>query len=176
MNGMTEEEYVAKFRMLIILDREKLAEIRQYSENMKYIMESYSLLLKEHPGLILSDERTGTGETGREIVQKLSQICRSRMVNSYMSMSIREQDEMFGIFVEAIYRSLLLMRVYVDDGPLLADVIYEIYCSSGRRSEIQMVDDLYVSRATFYRRKKKALMYMGYFFYEVVLPEMEGRI
>ena len=35
---------------------------------------------------------------------------------------------------------------------------------------------LNISRATYYRRKQKGIQYAGYFFYEAVLPDMEGLI
>lgn len=52
----------------------------------------------------------------------------------------------------------------------------ETYCSGKDLSEVQLYRALNISRATYYRRKQKGIQYAGYFFYEAVLPDMEGLI
>ena len=44
MQQITEEEYAMKFCMLIILDERKVSGMDRYTENFKYILESYQLL------------------------------------------------------------------------------------------------------------------------------------
>ena len=71
---------------------------------------------------------------------------------------------------------MILVRYYAPDGDLLSEVLKESYCSSKELTEIQLCRSLNISRATYYRRKQKGIMYAGYFFYEAVLPQMEGKI
>lgn len=71
---------------------------------------------------------------------------------------------------------MILVRSYAPDGELIAEVLKETYCSGKDLSEVQLYRALNISRATYYRRKQKGIQYAGYFFYEAVLPDMEGLI
>ena len=52
---MTEKEYAMKFCMLVLQDRKDILRKEQYKDSMKYILESYSRILKEHRSIIMAD-------------------------------------------------------------------------------------------------------------------------
>ena len=177
MLEITEEDYAMKFCMLIILDKRKVSGMNIYADNFKYILESYSKILKAHPGLVLKEENIDT-ESGKftEQVRMLGEICKMGNINLLLRQGSPKQSELFSILVEAIYRTMILVRYYAQDGDLLTEVLKITYCSDQELSELQICKALNISRATYYRRKQKGILYAGYFFYEAVLPEMEGRI
>ena len=177
MQGITEEEYAMKFCMLIILDERKVSGMDKYAENFKYILESYKKIILSHPGMVLNDPSVCEGcDEFKEQVCKLTEICRVGNINIILRQGSITQSVLFSLLVEAIYRTMILVRYYAPDGDLLSEVLKESYCSSKELTEIQLCRSLNISRATYYRRKQKGIMYAGYFFYEAVLPQMEGKI
>ena len=52
---MTEREYAMRFCMLVLQDKKDIQQKEQYKDSMKYILESYSRILKEHPSIIMTD-------------------------------------------------------------------------------------------------------------------------
>ena len=177
MQQITEEEYAMKFCMLIILDAREGSGVDRYTENFKYIVESYRKIIKGHPGLVMQESEPDPGsEEYRGQVRALTELCRARNINPILRQGNLDQSVLFSILVEAIYRTMILVRSYAPDGELIAEVLKETYCSGKDLSEVQLYRALNISRATYYRRKQKGIQYAGYFFYEAVLPDMEGLI
>ena len=174
---MTEEEYAMKFAMLIILDEEKVEGMDQYLDNFKFLMEQYARLLRSHPGLTLPTEHSDVlDENDRKSAKMLEEVCRVRNIGLVLRASSPERSKLFSLLVEAICRSIVLVHYYAPEGDLLSTILRETYCGSRDKSDLQLSRILHISRATYYRRKTQALTYAGYFFYEAVLPEMEGKI
>ncbi len=177
MQQITEEEYAMKFCMLIILDKRKVSGMSKYADNFKYILESYHKILKEHPGLVLNEESPDLeSEEYKKQVRTLGMLCRSGNINLVLRQGNLNQSILFSILVEAVYRTMILVRYYAPDGDLTSEVLKETYCFGKERTETQLYTALSISRPTYYRRKKKGILYAGYFFYEAVLPDMEGQI
>ena len=163
MYQLTEEDYAMKFCMMIIVDGQEPPGQEQYKEAIHYILDAYSSILKAHPSIVLKDKRQrNTGPEYPEKVQILSELC--------------EQSSLFFLLVEAIYKTVILVRYYAKEGELLANILEESYCSPHDRTDAIISKDLHISRSTLYRRKQKALAYAGYYFFEAVLPEMAGKI
>ena len=177
IKSMTEEEYAMKFAMLIILDEKKVAGMDQYLENYKYIMEQYSRLLKTHPSMLVpEDYGEKNDEESRKAAKVLEEVCKVGNIGLVLRQSSLDRSKLFSLFVEAIYRALILVHFYAPEGELLSMILKETYFGFKEKSDIQLCKIMHVSRATYYRRKQQALMYAGYFFYEAVLPDMEGKI
>ena len=178
MQGITEEEYAMKFCMLIILDERKVTGMDKYAENFKYILESYKKVIVNHPGLVIENASLEEGsDEFKNQAHMLTELCKVGNIGLILRQGSLVQSEMFSLLVEAIYRTLILVRFYALDGELTAEVLKKSYCSINKEiSEPQFCRSLNISRATYYRRKQKGIMYAGYFFYEAVLPQMEGRI
>ena len=177
MPQITEDEYAMRFGMLIVLDERKASGMNRYAENMKYLLEQYHRILKEHPGIILKEAKEDSdGEEYKEKAHTLTQLCQVGNISLILRQGGPNQSALFAMLVEAIYRTLILVRYYAPDGELLYEVLKETYCTGRHLSEVQLCASLCISRATYYRRKQKGILYAGYFFYEAVLPEMEGRL
>ena len=176
MYQLTEEDYAMKFCMMIIVDGQEPPGQGHYKEAIHYILDAYSSILKAHPSIVLKDKRQrNTGPEYREKVQILSELCKNRKIELLMRGNI-EQSSLFFLLVEAIYKTVILVRYYAKEGELLANILEESYCSPHDRTDEIISKDLHISRSTLYRRKQKALAYAGYYFFEAVLPEMAGKI
>ena len=174
MYQLTEEDYAMKFCMMIIVDGQEPPD--NYKETIHYILEAYSRILKAHPSIVLKEKRQrNTGPEYREKVQTLNELCRNRKIELLMRGNI-EQSSLFSLLVEAIYKTVILVRYYAKEGELLANILEESFCSPHDRTDTMICEDLHISRSTLYRRKPKALAYAGYYFFEAVLPEMAGKI
>ena len=55
------------------------------------------------------------------------------------------------------------------------DVLYGCYCRSRKAADVDIMIELGMSRATFYRKKKAALRYLGYYFFEIVVPQSANK-
>ena len=193
IKSMTEEEYAMKFAMLIILDEHhqwKKAEsfpgctplylschwYRTGGSSVSF-MEQYSRLLKTHPSLLVpEDYGEKNDEESRKAAKVLEEVCKVGNIGLVLRQSSLDRSKLFSLFVEAIYRALILVHFYAPEGELLSTILKETYFGFKEKSDIQLCKIMHVSRATYYRRKQQALMYAGYFFYEAVLPDMEGKI
>ncbi len=177
MLEISEEEYAMKFAMLIILDERKVAEMDKYMENFKYILESYSAQLKNHPSLVMQtgDLACGKDEEVRQ-VKLLTEVCKVGNIGLILRQSSLERSKLFALLVDAIARAIILVHFYAPDGEMLAKVLRESYCGRRELSDVQLCRQLHISRTTFFRKRQQALMYAGYFFYEAVLPDMGGQI
>jgi len=177
MNDISEEDYAMKFAMLIILDERKIAGMDKYTENYKYILESYSAMLKSHPALVMQvDEDEYNPEEEIKQVRLLTEVCKVGNIGLILRQSSLERSKLFSLLVEAIGRSITLVHFYAPGGEILAKILRDSYCEWREFSEVQLCRNLHISRSTFFRKRQQALMYAGYFFYEAVLPDMGGQI
>ena len=177
MLQITEEEYVMKFGLLLILDERKASGMDRYADSFKNILESYSRVLKARPGVVVREPALDTESLEyREQVRTLIRFCQRGSIHTLLEQRNPDPLALFSILVEAIYRTMILVRCFAPDGETASKLLMETYCSGEDKSETQLVKTLNLSRATYYRRRKKAIAYAGYYFYEAVLPEMEGRI
>lgn len=177
MLEISEEDYAMKFAMLIILDEKKVAGMDRYTENFKYILESYSTQLKNHPALVLQEDEAGCDpEKEKKQVKLLAEVCKVGNIGLILRQSSLERSKLFSLLVDAIGRAVTLVHFYAPDGEMLAKILRESYCGWRGLSDIQLCRNLHISRSTLFRKRQQALMYAGYFFYEAVLPDMGGQI
>ena len=177
MQQISEDEYAMKFCMLIILDERKVSGMDRYEQSFRYILESYKKSIKNRSNLVIDEQKIEEESAEfKEKVRVLTKLCKMGNINTLLHQGNFSQSALFALLVEAIYRTMILVRFYAPDGELVSKLIKETYCSSRDKSDIQICRELNISRATYYRRKHKGIMYAGYFFYEAVLPQMEGRL
>ena len=72
-----------------------------------------------------------------------------------------------------IERGLDLIRRFVPKkGEMYSNIIHEYFCGDTRRTDEEVIDILpeWISRRQYYREKREAIRWMGYYFFEVVLP------
>ena len=173
---MTLDDYAMKFCMMVMLDEKEVERKAEYKDSMKYILESYSRILKAHPSLIMRNRSGRDEEEYGEVAELLKTVCINQSMHVLTKCRDVAHTRLFGALVEALSRTLILVKYYAPEGELLSSILSDAYCSTRGFTEVNICDHLNICRSTLYRRKPKALLYAGYFFYEAVLPEMAGKI
>lgn len=66
----------------------------------------------------------------------------------------------------------LIRRFVPRKGKLYSDIIHEYFCSNQRKTDEEVIDVLpeWISRRQYYREKREAIRWMGYYFFEIVVP------
>ena len=75
-----------------------------------------------------------------------------------------------------IERGLDLIRRFVPKkGEIYSNIIYKYFCGVTRRTDEEVIDILpdWISRRQYYREKNEAIRWMGYHFFEVVVPQVK---
>jgi len=75
--------------------------------------------------------------------------------------------------IELIDRALLLLKSYPDNGPLYFEILSKSYLVFVKYSEMEILEDLNMSRSTFYREKKKAVTLLGVILWGFVIPDIK---
>ena len=58
-----------------------------------------------------------------------------------------------------IYRGMTLVKFYAPNGVMLSEILHS----------------LGIGRTSFYKMKKQALGYLGFYFYEIVVPQAKDK-
>lgn len=73
-------------------------------------------------------------------------------------------------------RAMTLVKYFTPNcGEEHYDVLYSCYCRSRKVADMDVMLELGMSRATFYRKKKAALRYLGYYFFEIVVLQSANK-
>lgn len=77
---------------------------------------------------------------------------------------------------DMVHRTMTLVKYFTPNfGEEYYDVLYGCYCRSRKAADVDIMIELGMSRATFYRKKKAALRYLGYYFFEIVVPQSANK-
>ena len=72
---------------------------------------------------------------------------------------------------DLVSRARILTKYYAPNGVVLEEIIYRRYCSRIIRSDVEVYQEMGMSRTVYYEKKKAALQYMGFFFFEIVIQQ-----
>lgn len=72
---------------------------------------------------------------------------------------------------DLVSRARILTKYYAPNGVMLEELIYRRYCSNIVRTDVEVWQEMGFSRSVYYEKKKTALQYMGFFFFEIVIPQ-----
>ena len=72
---------------------------------------------------------------------------------------------------DLVSRARILTKYYAPNGVVLEELIYRRYCSNIVRTDVEVWQEMGFSRSVYYEKKKTALQYMGFFFFEIVIPQ-----
>lgn len=75
--------------------------------------------------------------------------------------------------IELIDRALLLLKSYPDKGPIFFEILNKSYLVFIKYSETEILEDLNMSRSTYYREKKKAVTLLGVILWGFVIPDIK---
>lgn len=179
MNMMTERDYAIKSFKEITLNAKRHTEQRMdlYYEKIKALMCDYQDLILEN----------------QVVLEELEQECQD-MINENMAYALQYMDaydyrmnigllkkEMNNVMLlyglcDMVHRSMTLMKYFTPNfGTEYYEVIYGCYCRNRRMPDADVMIELGMSRATFYRKKKNALKQLGYYFFEIVVPQSSSK-
>ena len=76
---------------------------------------------------------------------------------------------------DMVYRGITLVKYYAPDGVTLSEIIHSCFCSHYNKTDVEVQQELGIGRTSFYKMKKQALRYLGFYFYEIVVPQAKNK-
>lgn len=141
-------------------------------------------LLKVYSNVVWS-----LGENVASLQQESYELADSELlnyVNCLMDIDTRVNQEHFksklqtvsetNCMVELINRALIKLRNYPRDGERYFEIINKSFLVKYKYSETEILEALDMSRATFYRDKKRAISLLGVILWGFIIPEIRQAI
>lgn len=141
-------------------------------------------LLKVYSNVVWS-----LGENVDSLQQESCELADSELlnyVNCLMDIDTRVNKEHFksklqtvaetNCMVELINRALIKLRNYPRDGERYFEIINKSFLVKYKYSETEILEALDMSRATFYRDKKRAISLLGVILWGFIIPEIRQAI
>lgn len=170
---MTEKMYALKLMGTVKGQMKCLSEDRleEYYKRIKVLMGTYRKLVIESQVVLEELEAECQEKINENLAYALDYINKY----DYRINVARLHYEMENLLViyglsDLIHRSLILTKYYAPQGKELEEIIRKCYCNSIRHKDEDIQLELGYGRSKFYERKKTALKYLGFYFYEIVLP------
>ena len=77
---------------------------------------------------------------------------------------------------DMVNRAMTLVKYFTPNfGTEYYDVLYSCFCRHRKMADMEIMLELGMSRANFYRKKKAVLRYLGYYFFEIVVPQSANK-
>ena len=176
---MTERDYAIKSFKEITINEKRRTEARmdQYYKKIHSLMSDYQNLIRENQVVL------------EELEQECQEMINENMAYALQYMNIydyrmdigrlkREMNNLMLIYGlnDMVHRAMALLKFYVPcSGEEYFEIIYTCYCRPRKTPDVDVMLELGMSRATFYRKKKAALRYLGYYFFEIVVPQSRSK-
>ena len=89
----------------------------------------------------------------------------------------REMNNLMIIYglSDMIYRGMTLVKFYAPNGVTLSEILHSCFCSHYNKTDVEVQQELGIGRTSFYKMKKQALGYLGFYFYEIVVPQAKDK-
>ena len=75
--------------------------------------------------------------------------------------------------VNAMSREYVLKQILY--GVMLSEILHSCFCSHYNKTDVEVQQELGIGRTSFYKMKKQALGYLGFYFYEIVVPQAKDK-
>ena len=160
------------------------ATVAYTEQRMDLYYEKIKTLMSDYQDLILENQM---------VLEELEQECQDK-INENMAYALQYMDaydyrmhighlkkEMNNVILiyglcDMVHRAMTLVKYFTPNfGEEYYDVLYGCYCRSRKAADVDIMIELGMSRATFYRKKKAALRYLGYYFFEIVVPQSANK-
>ena len=107
--------------------------------------------------------------------QKL--ILENQVVLEELDMECQEKNNLMIIYglSDMIYRGMTLVKFYAPNGVMLSEILHSCFCSHYNKTDVEVQQELGIGRTSFYKMKKQALGYLGFYFYEIVVPQAKDK-
>lgn len=171
---MTNREYAIKsFKEVTVqMMSQTEAKLDCHTEDMKRLLTYYSKLVIENKLVLEELEQECQEKINADMAYALQYLNQYdyRLNVGKLKGEINNIMMIYGLS-DMIYRALILLQYYTPKGPMHSEIIRACYCSQVKKDNIELQIELGISRSLFYKEKKQALRWMGYFFYEVVVAQ-----
>lgn len=175
---MTDQEYAFKSLRDIThsLAGRSIAEIddkKKYEKKMKILMESFQLLLLENKHIQKELESKCLGQINDDlayVLEYMNQFDEDLDVTK-LQKKMGNLMLVYGLY-DMLYRAEVLMRYYAPKGTALAELIRARYYSGTVKSDIDVMIEIGVGKTKYYKMKKDAFVYMGKYFFYIVIPQL----
>lgn len=175
---MTDRDYAIKSlkEVTVKVARQTEAAMDCHYKKMKELLEWYQKLILENQMVLEELEQ----ECQEKLNEDMAYALQYMNVYDYRLDVIKLRREMNNLMMiyslsDMVYRAMILMKYYAPKGPELSEVIHGCYCSNIEKTDIEVQIELGYGKTKFYEMKKRAIRYMGFYFYEVVLPQAKSK-
>lgn len=170
------EEYHPAMKQLIPFYESKMEKAKSKYKNIKALMTNYQKLILENQ-MVLEDLEE---ECQEKINEDMAYALNYLDIYSHsldVSKLYREMNNLMIIYglSDLIYRGITLVKFYAPNGIVLEEILRSCFCCHYDKTDIEVQQELGIGRTNFYKQKKLALKYLGFYFYEIVLPQAKHR-
>ena len=176
---MTERDYAIRSFKEITLNAARHTEERMdlYYEKMKELMNNYQDLILENQ-LVLDELEQECQEKINENMAYALQYMDAYDYRMNLGKLKKEVNNIILIYglCDMVNRAMTLVKYFTPNvGSEYYDVLYGCFCRHRKMTDMEIMLELGMSRVSFYRKKKAALRYMGYYFFEIVVPQSANK-
>ena len=172
---MTERDYAIRSFKEITLNASRHTEERMdaYYKKIKELMNDYQDLILENQ-MVLDELEEECQEKINENMAYALQYMDAydyRMNLGKLKQEVNNIILIYGL-CDMVNRAMTLVKYFTPNcGVEYYDLLYGCFCRHRKMTDTEIMLELGMSRASFYRKKKTALRYLGYYFFEIVVPQ-----
>lgn len=179
---MTDREYAIKSMKEVTFQIASHAQdylevtMKRHYNDIKALMSNYRKLILENRIVLEELEMECQEKINEDMAYALSYI---GIYNQQLDV-VKLHREMNNLMViyglsDMVYRGITLVKYYAPNGSELSEILHSCFCSSYAKADVEVQQELGIGRTSFYKLKKQALEYMGFYFYEIVMPQAKNK-
>ena len=179
---MTDRDYAIKSMKEITFQMASHAQdylevtIERHYTDIKELMTNYQKLILENQMVLEELEMECQEKINEDMAYALSYLS---IFNHQLDVAKmhREMNNLMIIYglSDMIYRGMTLVKFYAPNGVVLSEILHSCFCSHYNKTDVEVQQELGIGRTSFYKMKKQALGYLGFYFYEIVVPQAKDK-
>ena len=179
---MTDRDYAIKSMKEITFQMASHAQdylevtIERHYTDIKELMTSYQKLILENQIVLEELDMECQEKINEDMAYALSYLS---IYNNQLNVPKmhREMNNLMIIYglSDMIYRGMTLVKFYAPNGVMLSEILHSCFCSHYNKTDVEVQQELGIGRTSFYKMKKQALGYLGFYFYEIVVPQAKDK-
>ena len=179
---MTDRDYAIKSMKEITFQMASHAQdylevtIERHYTDIKELMRSYQKLILENQVVLEELDMECLEKINEDMGYALSYLS---IYNNQLNVPKmhREMNNLMIIYglSDMIYRGMTLVKFYAPNGVMLSEILHSCFCSHYNKTDVEVQQELGIGRTSFYKMKKQALGYLGFYFYEIVVPQAKDK-
>ena len=169
---MTDRDYAIKSMKEITFQMASHAQdylevtMERHYTDIKELMTSYQKLILENQIVLEELDMECQEKINEDMAYALSYLS---IYNNQLNVPKmhREMNNLMIIYglSDMIYRGMTLVKFYAPNGVMLSEILHSCFCSHYNKTDVEVQQELGVGRTSFYKMKKQALGYLGFYFY-----------